>query len=74
MNKLSDRQVRDYLKRRKEAAPELEAIRRRELRNYGFRDNEAAVASLFQLGTDCRIPRKASGMAEWYRRLKVGRE
>jgi hypothetical protein len=70
----SDREaLREHLLRWQRVGPELEAIRRRELRDYDFEKNREAVASLFQLGTDRRVPRTTSGLVEWYRRLGLSR-
>jgi hypothetical protein len=65
--------LREQLLRWQRVGPELEAIRRRELRDYDFEKNHRAVASLFQLATDRREPRTTSGLVEWYRRLGLGR-
>ncbi|MGC1272299.1 MAG: hypothetical protein WBC44_01225 [Planctomycetaceae bacterium] len=64
---------REFLERWQRVGPELERIRRRELRAYDFEKNRGAIASLFQLGTDRRMQRKSSGLVEWYRRLGLGR-
>lgn len=63
--------AREYVLRWKRVGPLLEAIRRRELREYDFEKNRSAVASLFEMGVQHAVPRKSSGFIEWSRRLKI---
>ena len=73
MSDVKREQPREYFERWQRVGPELEKIRRRELRAYDFEKNQRAIASLFQLGTDGRTRRKSSGLVEWYRRLGLCR-
>ena len=54
--------IRDYAACWQRVGPELEKIRRRELRKYKFEENRELVNELLEMAADHAKPRKMSGL------------
>ena len=63
-------ELRAYLEHWKRVGPQLEAIRRQELRNFDFEANREHVAGLFEMAVQHGPPRMTSGLVELRRRLQ----
>jgi hypothetical protein len=65
-----DKDLAAYWRR---VGPELDRIRRQELRNFNYEENRAAIDALLQLGCDLAVPRNTSGLVELERLLAKAR-
>jgi hypothetical protein len=63
-------ELRAYLEHWKRVGPQLEAIRRQELRNFDFEAHRDQIAGLFHLGVTFGTPRTTTGLVEYTRRLE----
>ncbi len=52
------------------AGPALDAVRRKELREFDYEDRREAVLGLLELGFRFRRPRSSSGLVEMQRLLQ----
>jgi hypothetical protein len=57
----------------KKAGPALEAIRRRELREFRYEDHAAEIDALLELGLRFAQPRTTSGLVEQQRLFQKAR-
>jgi hypothetical protein len=62
--------LKQWVETWKRAGPELERIRREELRAFQYEKNMALIDSLLQVGCDHRVPRATSGLVEQQRRFR----
>jgi len=62
-----DRTNKGFVEHWKRVGPELERIRREELRAYRHEDNIEIIDSLFQMGVDLGTERPTSGLVEMQR-------
>ena len=58
---------RQWVEHWRKAGPELERIRRKELRRFRHEENVTAIDALLELGTRMGPPRTTSGMVEMQR-------
>ncbi len=65
-----DRNLAEYWRR---VGPELDRIRRQELRNFNYEEQHEAIDALLQLGCDLATPRNTSGLVELERLLARSR-
>jgi hypothetical protein len=74
MAKKGENPNREFIERWRRAGPELERIRKEELRNYDYNKNLAIIDSLLQLGVDHAVPRTTSGLVELQKLLHKRRK
>lgn len=70
MTKASREDLRRYVEQWRKAGPELERVRRQELRERSYDPDDADA--LLELGDSCRESRPSSGMVEmqkWFMKL-----
>jgi hypothetical protein len=70
MTTLTREDLRAYLEHWKRVGPQLEAIRREELRRFDFEAHRDNVAGLFEMAVQHGRPRTTSGLIEMRRRLQ----
>jgi hypothetical protein len=64
---------REWIEHWKRIAPQLDAIRRAELRNFKYEEHAAAIDALLQIGYERGMPRMTSGLVEFQRLLAKSR-
>jgi hypothetical protein len=65
---------RGFVQHWRRVGPLLEAIKRRELREFDHAANVEIIDALLQLGVDHGQPRTSSGLVELQRRLHRGKQ
>ena len=70
MTTLTREDLRAYLEHWKRVGPQLEAIRREELRKFDFKANRSQIAGLFEMGLKHGTPRTTTGLVEYRKRLE----
>ena len=63
-----------WVKTWKKAESALEAIRRKELREFNYEDRQEAVLGMLELASHFRRPRSTSGMIEMQRLFQKARQ
>ena len=74
MQDQDQRQTRAWVENWIRVGPELEAIRRRELRAMTYQQRIQAIHSVLQLGTLLAKPRTSSGLVEQQRLFQKARK
>jgi hypothetical protein len=65
--------VRRWVENWRQAGPKLEAIRRKELREFRYEDHAEEIDALLEIGLRFGEPRTTSGFVEqqrWFRKLR----
>jgi hypothetical protein len=66
--------LKQWVETWKRAGPELERIRREELRAFRYEDKAGIIESLLEIGVDFGRPRLTSGLVEQQRLFMKGRK
>lgn len=70
MSEIKHELPREYFERWQRVGPELEKIRRRELRAYRFAENRELVNELLEMAAQHAKPRRTTGMLKLQRLLR----
>ncbi len=70
MDDAEKQRVRESVERWKRVGPELEVIRRRELRTYDFEKNRDLVDDLLRMAADHAKSRRTSGLMKLHRLIR----
>ncbi len=61
--------TKEWVEHWKRIGPRLAEIRRRELREFNYEEQQPLIDALLQIGVEMAVPRQTSGLVELQRRF-----